>query len=230
MNKYTNLRRNGMNAPKALTIRLSRFSLTLALGAIVLSAVAWRAGANGASGRPPATATAVAVVNLPSVLQNLTEREVRQHDLDASAKIRQAQLDELTDRIKVIEADLDPENGTVKQGTRQYRDKVIELRELQVTLEARYKLLNQVLSFDRGSVLRGLYTKIEAAVAQIAERDGYDIVLLDDTGFAIPEEAGQDDMNRAILSRTMLYTHESVDISDQVIRLLNNEFQAGSNP
>lgn len=219
-----------MNAPKALTIRLSRFSLTLALGAIVLSTVAWRAGAYGASGRPPATATAIAVVNLPKVLQDLNERQVRQQELDASAKVRQAQLDELTDRVKVLEADLDPENGTVKQGTREYRDKVVELRELQVTLEARYKLLNQVLSFDRGAVLRDLYLEIEKAVKQIAERDGYDVVLLDDTGFAIPEEAGQDDMNRAILSRNMLYTHSSIDISDQIVRLLNNEFQAGSNP
>lgn len=220
-----------MNAPNALTIRLSRFSLALALGAVLLGSVAWHAGAKAsAAARPPATPTAVATVNLPTILEALAERTVRQEELNTSAEGRQAQLDVLQDRIVALEADLHPETGTLKPGTTEYRDKVIELRELQVSIEARFKLLNQVLSFERGAVLRDLYKKIEVAVAQIAERDGYDLVLLNDTAFAIPEEAGQDDMNRAILSRAMLYAHPSIDISDQVIRLLNNEFQAGANP
>lgn len=218
-----------MKAPNALTIRLSRFSLALMLGAAVLGSAAWHAGASAAH-RQPAAPTATAVVNLPNILEALAEREVRQRELDGSAQGRQAQLDALTERIKGIEADLDPESGTLKPGTSQYREKVIELRELQVSIEARFKLLNQVLSFERGAVLHDLYRKIEVAVAQIAERDGYHLVLLDDTDFSIPEEAGQDDMNRAILSRAMLYSHPATDISEQVITLLNNEFQAGSNP
>ncbi len=219
-----------MNSPKTLHTRFSRFTFVVALGALVLGSTAWHAGATAAAKRPPATPTAVAVVNLPSILTRLAERTVRQTELDDSAKTRQAQLDVLTERIKAVEADLHPENGTVKPGTKEYREKVIELRELQVSVEARFKLLNQVLSFERGAVLRDLYLKIEVAVDKIAERDGYDIVLLDDTDFEIPQEAGQDDMNRAILSRSMLYAHESVDISDQIVRLLNNEFQAGSTP
>lgn len=216
-----------MKAPNALTIRLNRFTLPVLLGAIVLGSVAFGAGARM---RPPATPTAVATVNLPMILQDLAERTVRQAQLDESAKERQAQLDVLQTRIKALQADLDPKDGTLKPGTTKFRDAMIELRELQVTIDARYKLLNQVLSFERGAVLRDLYTKIEKAVGQIADRDGWDLVLLNDTDFSIPEEAGQDDMNRAILSRSMLYSHASTDISAEVIRLLNNEFQAGSKP
>lgn len=217
-----------MNIARTLHSRFSRLSVVVALGVIVLGTTAWRAGATSAAKRPPATPTALAVVNLPSVLERLAERTVRQTELDDSAKSRQAQLDVLTQRIKAVEADLHPDTGTVKPGTKEYRDKVIELRELQVSVEARFKLLNQVLSFERGAVLRDLYLKIEVAVGKIAERDGYDLVMLDDTDFEIPQEAGQDDMNRAILSRSMLYSHASIDISDQVVRLLNNEFQAGT--
>lgn len=220
-----------MKATNALTIRFSRFTLTLLLGAVVLGSAAWHAGATAARQRPPATPTAIAVVNLPEILKNLAERTVRQTQLDESAAVRQAQLDDLRVQIEALQADLDTNNGgTLRPGTPEYRDAMIKLRELQVTIEARYKLLNQVLSFERGAVLRDLYTKIEGAVGQIADRDGWDLVLLDDTDFSIPEEAGQDDMNRAILSRGMLYAHSGTDISAEVIRLLNNNFQAGTTP
>lgn len=218
-----------MQSPKGITLRLSRSALGLILGAALLTTLAWQAGANAA--RPPANPTAIAVVNLPKVLQSLDERTVRQDAMTKSTESRQKQLDELTKRIEALTLELDPEQGgTIKPGTAEYRDKLIQLRELQVTLDARFKLLEQVLSFERGTIMRELYQKIENGVNRIADRDGYDVVLLDDTDFKLPNEAGQEDMNRAILARSVLYRHASTDITDQVVQLLNNEFKAGSRP
>ncbi|MCL4222051.1 MAG: OmpH family outer membrane protein [Phycisphaerales bacterium] len=218
-----------MQSAKGITLRLSRHALGLVLGAALLTTLAWQAGANAA--RPPANPTAVAVVNLPKVLQSLDERTVRQDAMSKATESRQKQLDELTKRIEALNLELDPkEGGTIKPGTAEYRDKLIQLRELQVTLDARFKLLEQVLSFERGTIMRELYVKIDSAVNRIADRDGYDLVLLDDTDFKLPNEASQDDMNRAILSRSVLYRHNSIDITDQVVQLLNNEFKAGSRP
>lgn len=218
-----------MESAKGITLRLSRHALGLVLGAALLTTLAWQAGANAA--RPPANPTAVAVVNLPKVLQSLDERTVRQDAMSKATESRQKQLDELTKRIEALTLELDPkEGGTIKPGTAEYRDKLIQLRELQVTLDARFKLLEQVLSFERGTIMRELYVKIDSAVTRIANRDGYDVVLLDDTDFKLPNEASQDDMNRAILSRSVLYRHNSIDITDQVVQLLNNEFKAGSRP
>lgn len=218
-----------MPSAPALTIRFTRTTLALMLGAVAIACMSWQAGAN-AAGRPPATPTAVAVVNLPRVLQSLDERNVRQEAMSASTAVRQKQLDELTKRIEALSTELDPKTGTLKPGTTEYRDKVIQLRELQVTLDARFKLLEQVLSFERGTIMRELYLKIEDAVRRIADRNGYDVVILDDTDFKLPEEASQDDMNRAILARSVVYRHDSVDITDQVVLLMNNEFQAGAKP
>lgn len=216
-----------MSDASGFCIRLSRKALALTLGAVLVTCVAWQAGANAS--RPPANPTAIAVVDLPKVLQSLEERAVRQQSMTDATKTRQTQLDELTQRIEALQRELDPkEGGTIKPGTAEYREKVIQLRELQVTLDARFKLLEQVLSFERGAIMRELYMKIESAVNRIAERDGYDAVLLDDTDFKLPEEASQDDMNRAILARSVLYRHASVDITEQVVRLMNNEFKAGA--
>lgn len=218
-----------MQSAKGITLRLSRHALGLVLGAALLTTLAWQAGANAA--RPPANPTAVALVNLPKVLQSLDERTVRQDAMSKATESRQKQLDELTKRIEALNLELDPkEGGTIKPGTAEYRDKLIQLRELQVTLDARFKLLEQVLSFERGTIMRELYVKIDSAVNRIADRDGYDVVLLDDTDFKLPNEASQDDMNRAILARSVLYRHNSIDITDQVVQLLNNEFKAGSRP
>lgn len=218
-----------MQSAKGITLRFSRGALGFLLGAALLTTLAWQAGANAA--RPPANPTAVAVVNLPKVLQSLDERTVRQDAMTKATESRQKQLDELTKRIEALTLELDPkEGGTIKPGTSEYRDKLIQLRELQVTLDARFKLLEQVLSFERGTIMRELYVKIDGAVKRIADRDGYDVVLLDDTDFKLPNEASQDDMNRAILARSVLYRHNSIDITEQVVQLLNNEFKAGSRP
>lgn len=218
-----------MPSAPVISIRFSRTTLALMLGAVMIACFAWQAGAN-AAGRPPASPTAVAVVNLPKVLQSLDERGVRQEAMTAATAVRQQQLDELTKRIEALTTELDPKTGTLKPGTADYRNKVIQLRELQVTLDARFKLLEQVLSFERGTIMRELYLKIEDAVQRIADRNGYDVVILDDTDFKLPEEAGQDDMNRAILARSVVYRHDSVDITNQIVTLLNNEFQAGARP
>jgi Skp family chaperone for outer membrane proteins len=215
-----------MGSPITVSIRVSKVAALMLMASVVVGSVAWRATASERYVRPPAASTAVAVVNLPMILEGLEERTVRQNALNASAETRQAQLDALTGRIKIVEADL----GLLKEGTAEHREKLIELRELQVSLDARFKLLNQVLSFERGAVLRDLYFKINEAVKRVAERDGYDVVLLNDEGFQIPPEAGQDDMNRAVLSRSVLYTHGSVDVSAQVIQMMNNEFSAGRRP
>lgn len=215
-----------MGHPITISIRVSRLAVAAVLAVGLVGGFAWQASATSLSKRPPANPTAVAVVNLPKILEELEERTTREETLAASGKGRQQQLDTLTGRIQVVEADL----KILKEGTAEYRDKLIELRELQVTLDARFKLLNQVMSFERGAVMGDLYSKINDAIKRVSERDGYDIVLLSDEEFKMPPEASQEDMNRAVLSRSVLYTHPSVDISDQVIRMMNNEYQAGRRP
>jgi Skp family chaperone for outer membrane proteins len=189
--------------------------------AILIAAVAWQAGANNAS-RPPAQDTSVVTVDIVEVIDKLVERGVREDELEANKDNRQAQLEEIADQIRILEADL----KVSTRGTDDYKDKIRQAMEIQAVYKARGEALNQILSIDRGNVSRELYQKINDAVNRIADREGYDIVLFDDSLFPIQEDAPYQEVFRSIITRNIIYHHNSTDITDQVITLMNNEFTA----
>jgi len=186
--------------------------------AILLAAFVWQAGAN--SVRPPAQDTAVATVDIVKVIDNMKERVVREAELEENKNARQAQLQEVATKIDLLKADL--EAGT--RGTDEYKDKIRQAMEIQAVYEARGKALNQILSIDRGNITREMYEKIIDAVSRIAEREGYDSVIFDDSLFPINEDIPYQDVFRSIISRSVIYRSDSVDITDQVVTLMNNEF------
>lgn len=189
--------------------------------ALLLAAFAWQAGANS-SMRPPAQPTAVATVDIPSIIDQLEERKVREKELEDRTKARQAQLDEAANQLRTIQADLE----TLSRNSDEYKDKFRQAMEIEAMVKARKTALDQILSMDRGNVTREMYNKVATAVSNIADREGYDIVLFDDSLFPVPEDAPFTDVYRSIVSRSVIYHHESVDITDQVVTLMNNEFTA----
>ncbi|MFI4898005.1 MAG: OmpH family outer membrane protein [Phycisphaerales bacterium JB059] len=201
---------------------LTATTVAIAALAIAATTLAWTNAKAGSVARPPATPTAIATVDLPAILDGLEEKTRHENDLQAVIQESQAKLDDLTNRLKNIEADLE----MINRNTPQWRQKFGEGLELQQQAEARKAVLTQTISLQRGDSLRELYLKIEAGITKIAEREGYDIVLLDDSKFPLPQSVADTNMERAILSKTVLYAHDSTDITQQVIDLLNNEYRA----
>lgn len=79
-----------------------------------------------------------------------------------------------------------------------------------------------------------LYQKISAAVGRVAERDGWQVVLWDDSKSKYPDLPSPIDANKLeqaaelIGRRQIFYTRrDAVDITDAVVLLMNNEFSAG---
>jgi len=191
--------------------------------AVMLLGTVFVLRATATASRPPAQPTAIAIVDILNVFAGLEEREVLEAQLNDRVDSRKAQLDEIVEDLKNIDADVQ----MLTPGTDAHREKVQEGREKQAVLKARQEVLSQIVSIDMGSVRRSLFVKVEAAIAQIAEREGYDIVLFDDSSFPIPEVNASDaDVYRAIITKSVMYRHESIDITDQVITLMNNEFSA----
>ncbi len=195
---------------------------TLLLAAMLLGTV-FILRATATASRPPAQPTAVAIVDILNVFAGLKEREVLEAQLNDRMDSRQEQLNEIVEDLKKLDANVQ----LLVPGTDAHREIVQEGMEKQAVLKARQEALSQIVSIDMGSVRRNLFMKVEAAIAQIAEREGYDIVLFDDTSFPIPETNASDaDVYRAIITKSVMYRHESIDITDQVITLMNNEFDA----
>ena len=201
----------------------TRSSITplLATLGILIAAFAWQAGAHSATAtRPPATPTAIATVDVVTIFDQLQELQDLEADLDNRKSTRQSQLDEVNNQLKAITADLEVMN----RGTDEYKDKVREAMEMQAVYKARSDALNQILSIDRGNMMRDLFTSVSDAISRVADREGYDVVLFDDSAFVVPENVPHQEVQRAIVTRSLIYRHNSIDITNQVIDLMNSEY------
>lgn len=201
-----------------------RSTLLATAGAAALAfaalAAAFSAGATATTMRPPAQPTAVATVDLVAVLEGLSEKTVLEQRLEQSLADRQKQLDTVVEQIRTAQADLE----TLKAGTAGHREKVRQILELRAVADARRNALQQIISIEKGEMLQGIYAKITAAIAKLSERQGLDLVLLDDSAFPLPANASDRDIERAILTRSIIHRHNALDITQQVVQLMNNEF------
>lgn len=188
---------------------------------VLLAAFAWQAGANSANNtRPPAQPTAVATVDIVTIFDQLNELKDLESTLEERRVTSQNALEEVNNRLKNISADLE----MMARGTEEHKEKVREAMELQAVYKARSEALNQILSIERGSMTRDLYNKVSDAIKRISEREGYDVVLFDDSTFIVPENAAYQDVYRAIVTRSLMYRHDGVDITGQVVSLMNSEY------
>jgi Skp family chaperone for outer membrane proteins len=190
---------------------------------VLMAVVTWQAVANSANTqRPPAQPTAIATVDVVTIFEQLQELKDLEAQLDKNKNSRQAQLDEVSNQLKTIGADLE----AMAKGTDEYKEKVREAMEKQAVIKARSDALNQILSIDRGNMTRDLFGKVNDAISRIADREGYDVVLFDDSSFVVPEGVPYQDVQRAIVTRSLLYRNDSIDITKQVVDLMNNEYTA----
>lgn len=202
---------------------LKNTSTYLSISALAASLIAiFVVGADANSSRPPAQPTAIAVVDIVDIIAGLNEREVLENQLNSRKDARQEQLNEIVEQLKILEADIQ----MLTPGTDEHREKLREGLEKQAVAQARKEALSQIVSIDMGSVMAGLYGKVEAAIRDISDREGYDIVLFDDSEFEVPQNSPNPDVYRAIITKSIVYRHDTIDITDEVITLMNNEFSA----
>ncbi|RMH24802.1 MAG: OmpH family outer membrane protein [Planctomycetota bacterium] len=204
-------------------MRPNRINTLLPVMLILAAALAWHAGASTATMRPPAQPTTVATLDIVTVFEQLNERSTLEAQLKTRVEKRQSQLDEINKAIQAIQADLET---TLKPGTDEYKERVRQFMEQRAVAEARRTALQQIISIDQGAMRRQLYTKIQDAVKRIAERDGIDIVIFDDSVLPVPEDASDNDVYRTIITKGIIYRHNSIDLTQRVITLMNNEYAA----
>ncbi len=174
--------------------------------------------------RKPATPTAVAVVDWIAVTDKVDEWKEMQAQLK---KIRDGLVEEESKMQKSL-ADLKESMGVLPEGSesrRREEDKWI-LQSLQ--LQTWQKFRDNKLQSEQALRQVRLYNKIAAAIAKVADRDGWDIVLWDDSRNKQADENRLDAAAELISRRQVLYSRkQTVDITDEIILLMNNEFNAG---
>jgi Skp family chaperone for outer membrane proteins len=170
--------------------------------------------------------TALASIDLNKVLDNLTEAKLALERLKGEQTKRQTQLDEINTQISARTKRLEalPENKL----TPERRQIMGELFELQAQGRVRKEVLERVGDLDAGGIALEIYEKINDAVKRYAMLQGYDIVVTDDQGLKLPGDKAltDKDVARYTRERQVLFASPRIDITDQIITMMNNEFNS----
>lgn len=193
------------------------------LCALVLS---WRAGAGaGVAGAPQ---TSVAVVNVERLLQNAEEYRERQEQLQRQASDLDAEFKQHREELRALGEELQE----LPTGSDARLQKVMEGLELQATLNARAEAWEAWLTREQSRLIKETFKKTERTVADIAARDGWDVVLWDHRGHPMLAMDGEvtesfEAMNRRIISQSIAHASPRADITQLVIDTMNNAYAVG---
>lgn len=200
---------------------MNRWSVPILTAALIAAgSLVWRAGAQaGASAAAPAK---VATVDLTRVFEGLDERLVRQDELKAYIEQQNSRLKDIGSRLEQAVADLE----LLVVGTPERRRKQEEVVRMRVDLEVEGRFSEQLVDRRKAEVFAGLFNKVEAASGVVARAQGFDLILSDDRSAAVPSNA-EAETQAVMRNRRVLYAGPTVDLTDAIIRHMNNTWNAG---
>lgn len=202
-------------------MHLSRLSApALAAATVATVALALHAVAQNAS--PPPIAR-VAIVDLSRIINDLDERTARQEQLKDFITSQNEKLKALGSQLDTAQTDIE----LLVAGTPDRRRKEEEVAWLRINLEYQKRWSEQLIDRRRAEVFADLFEKIRDATTKVAQQQGFDLVFSSDYEGDVPHNQEAD--IRAVMStRRVLYASPDIDITEDVVRLMNNEWHAGS--
>lgn len=167
--------------------------------------------------------TAVATLDIVRCFNSLNERDGLEAALNADIQRMIDENAELEQRVKMMEADLqDYERGSDK-----FKELQGELLELSVNYAAEVRFVQLHEERGRAEIVLGLYNSIRDAARQMAESRGINVVFVDDTKVPI-QPGNQQEITRQISARRMVHVDPAIDITDELIEMMNREYQQRS--
>lgn len=204
-----------------------RLSGAAKLGAGLLAAAVVGAGASVVVGTPapapmaPPSSTVVTVIDISRVLQGLKEREARDQELQASERELTTKASDLKKEIEADRASLEslPDTADKLAAARRLREKMFRA-------DFELDFSKAVLGEKQAEGMKELHAKIVDAAGRLAKARGYHLVLSSD--MAVPVRGNMDELSRTISLKRFVYVDAQLDITDELIAFMNNEYAVGS--
>jgi Skp family chaperone for outer membrane proteins len=191
------------------------------VGAVGLTTL--RSSAAGEHAYAPQAAPIVATIELQRLLNGTDELQARNKGMEERFKPLYDKGKELGSRLTALRKELDE---TPKDQVEKLRQIKLQGMELEGSLNALEKYLSESVNDEVGDSLREVHAKALVAIEQYAQQANIDLVLQDDSAMDVPANKGRDITNEAIIRRHVLYRKPALDITDDVLRMLNNQFKA----
>lgn len=200
------------------------WQLGMLAAVIGLAAGVWRLGERTADAEAylAARPTAVAVIDLGAVLQQLEERDEKLQELQNEGETRQVRLNEMLARVEGMQSQLE-----ALQGLPQYESQLEEFIKMQASVRTEQEVSQAVIALREKQFTLSFFNKIRDAAQEYAQQQGYDIVLVNDANRLIPLEVSTEQMQGLIATHRILHADSSIDITDEVAQFMNARHQAG---
>lgn len=175
--------------------------------------------ATGLMSTPPKGAT-IAVVDLEKLINGLDEKKSKAEQFQKAFEAKKAELEAMKGKIDEKQAALNampagPNKGKAAE----------ELQDMVIRGEIEAQLANRKLDSQQADLFHQLYTKVDEAIQQLAKQNGYHMVLVSDEAAKVPK-GNSETVLRGITMKRMLFVDDTLDITEDVIKFMNNAFAA----
>lgn len=166
------------------------------------------------------TPAVVACVDLEKVFNGLTAKTNADAQLKRMGEQLMAEGDKKAQVIKQMEDDL----KDLAEGTPRYR----ELQDTALLDAQRYRAYIEFsrakIDAERARTIKRIYLDIRNAAEEIGNTNSYDLVLVNDSLAEIPPGT-EEEMNRQISARRILFASPRIDITSEVVAYMNASAQ-----
>ncbi len=164
--------------------------------------------------------TAIAVIDVEKAMVALEEKT--QVEADMKTEFEQIKQDHESRRTKLkqMKEDMD----LLQPGTDAYMKKAEEFNLEGMQLEAWYKYKQARMQSESVLQLGNMYRKLIETVGKIAGENGYDMVLFKEKQPNF-NNVKPEALSTIISMRKVLWVRNDLDITDQVVQRMNNEWR-----
>ena len=207
------------------TNQLQKLTMVFAMTTIIAIVVGYAAVAASSQMRPP---TVVVTFNIEQVTADLTERG------DSEVKLRKL-LTNIEDEKNLKFKAIEELNVAIESAADADRGVLLEnLDKLKLSAISFQRYAISQIDIERSLMFRDLYLKIKKSVAEVADENGYDLVLISDNTREIlvnpnAKVSREFQVREQIEVKRIMFASNQIDITEQIVTHMNLEWEKNSN-
>ena len=160
--------------------------------------------------------TAVAWIDIERAFDGLNARARADQELDLIAKQLQASAEEKRQSINEQQEELE----VMVKGTAQYKQAEEQWAQLSLEFKGYQEFAQRKLEYEKARILGDIYKQIRDGAKKLAQEENFDYIYVNDSLGELVA-ATEQEMNRQISARRMLYATDEFDATDMLIALMN---------
>ncbi len=189
-------------------------------GLFLAAAIGVTAAVSVSAEQGGAPTSKIAVVNIEKIINTLDELKSGQMKLQAKAEARQKELTELAKQIEDSQKRLD----LLKTNDITRRDEAVKLMELNAMASAKQQAFQAIINIEKGDLFKEVHGHVMDACAKYAEKNGIELVLVDDRVLSFQENDDVQKVSALISQKRIMYAAPGLDITTSILQMMNNDF------